>query len=100
VFDQAGTVVLGCNIHDRMIAYVKVLDTPFFAKSDADGNASIDLPATAKYTLKAWHFNMAAGANAEQVLVVKAGDTPPVVSFKLAMKPPAADADSSTAPGL
>lgn len=97
VFDKAGTVVLGCNIHDRMIAYVKVLDTPFFARSDADGIARIELPGAGKYTLKAWHFNMAAGANAEQVVAVKAGDAPATASFRLAMKPPVADSDSPAA---
>jgi plastocyanin len=103
VFDKAGTVVLGCNIHDRMIAYVKVLDTPFFAKSDADGIARIELPAAGKYTLKAWHFNMAAGTGAglEQVVVVKPGDAATAASFKLAMKPPAADSDlPAAAPGI
>jgi plastocyanin len=101
VFDKAGTVVLGCNIHDRMIAYVKVLDTPFFAKSDADGIARIELPAAGKYTLKAWHFNMAASAIAEQVVAVKPGEAPTPASFRLAMKPPVADSDSpDAAPGL
>ena len=101
VFDKAGTVVLGCNIHDRMIAYVKVLDTPFFAKSDVDGTARIELPAAGKYTVKAWHFNLAAGANAEQVVAVKPGEAATAASFRLAMKPPVADADSpAAAPGL
>jgi plastocyanin len=94
VFDKAGTVVLGCNIHDRMIAYVKVLDTPFFAKSGADGVARIDLPAAGKYTLKAWHFNMATGAAAEQALAVKAGDASTAATFRLAMKPPVAGGDA------
>ena len=99
VFDKAGTVVLGCNIHDRMIAYVKVLDTPFFAKSDADGIARIELPAAGKYALKAWHFNMAGSASAEQAVNVKAGDAPTTASFKLAMKAPAGDPDSPAAAG-
>jgi plastocyanin len=97
VFDKAGTVVLGCNIHDRMIAYVKVLDTPFFATSDADGIARIELPGAGKYTLKAWHFNMAAGANAEQALTLKGGETPATASFTLALKPAVADAASPAA---
>jgi plastocyanin len=101
VFDKAGTVVLGCNIHDRMIAYVKVVDTPYFAKSDADGIARIELPAAGKYVLKAWHFNMAGSAGAEQAIAVKAGDTPTAASFRLAMKAPMSDADSAApAPGF
>jgi plastocyanin len=94
VFDKAGTVVLGCNIHDRMVAYVKVVDTPFFAKSDAEGIARIDLPAAGKYTLSAWHFNMSATANSSVPVDVKAGDSPTPVRFKLAIKTPVADGDA------
>ncbi len=55
VFDKPGVVVLGCNIHDRMLAYVVVADTPWFAVSAADGAAVIaDVPA-GDYLLKAWH---------------------------------------------
>ena len=89
VFDKAGTVVLGCNIHDGMVAYIRVVDTPFFAKTDAAGVARIDLPAGGRYTLSSWHFNMAGGA-AEQAVSVKAeGAT--AASVKLAMKPAPAD---------
>jgi plastocyanin len=97
VFDKAGTVVLGCNIHDRMVAYVKVLDTPYFAKSDANGIARIELPAAGKYTLSAWHYNMAASANGDQAVIVTPGDAPTPVRFRLAMKPPVADGDSPAA---
>jgi len=45
-FDRAGVVVLGCNIHDSMSAYVRVVDTPFAARTNANGQAEIhDLPA-------------------------------------------------------
>ncbi len=90
VFDKAGTVVLGCNIHDRMVAYIKVVDTPYFARTDGAGVARIDLPGAAKVTVSAWHPNML-GATAEQSVQVKAGDTATPLTFKLAMKPPAAD---------
>lgn len=91
VFDKAGTVVLGCNIHDRMLAYVKVVDSPFFAMTDAAGVARIELPAAGKYRVSAWHYNMA-GAGAEQAVVVKAESA--TLSFKLALKPPVAETDS------
>ncbi|MES2130438.1 MAG: methylamine utilization protein [Pseudomonadota bacterium] len=97
VFERAGTVVLGCNIHDKMIAYVKVVDTPYFAKTDASGVAHIELPAGGKYTVKAWHYNMTASANGEQTAQVKAGDVQTPLTFALAMKPPSVDADSPAA---
>jgi len=95
LFDRAGTVVLGCNIHDKMLAYVKVVDTPYFAKTDGAGAARIELP-PGKYTVKAWHFNTAGGATPEQVLVVKSGDALTTGIFKLTMKPPVTDADAAT----
>jgi plastocyanin len=55
VFDKPGVVVLGCNIHDRMVAWVVVVDTPWFSRTDAEGHALIrDLPA-GEYVLSSWH---------------------------------------------
>ncbi|MCU6501243.1 methylamine utilization protein [Rugamonas sp. A1-17] len=96
VFDKPGTVVLGCNIHDKMLAYVKVVDTPYFAKTDAAGAAHVELPAGGKYVVKAWHYNTVGGATPEQLVTVKAGDAPASAAFKLPMKPTVADDASST----
>lgn len=54
VFDKPGTVVLGCNIHDSMVAYIYVVDTPYFAKSDASGQLHITAPA-GDYKLQVYH---------------------------------------------
>ncbi|MBS0361894.1 MAG: methylamine utilization protein, partial [Proteobacteria bacterium] len=40
-FDKAGIVPLGCNIHDQMIGYIVVADTPFAAKTNGAGVAEI-----------------------------------------------------------
>lgn len=54
VFDKPGTVVLGCNIHDQMVAWVHVVDTPWFARS-AGGVARVaDVPA-GDYQMQVWH---------------------------------------------
>jgi plastocyanin len=53
-FDKPGVVTLACNIHDNMSAYIRVVDTPFAAKTDAKGEAVVrDLPAGAA-TLTVW----------------------------------------------
>lgn len=57
VFDRAGVVELGCNIHDWMLGYVYVVDTPYFAKSDSNGSALIEAP-NGKYIISAWHPRM------------------------------------------
>ncbi len=55
VFDKPGVVVLGCNIHDWMIGYIYVSESPYFAKTANDGNAVIsDLPPRA-YVVRVWH---------------------------------------------
>jgi plastocyanin len=92
VFDKAGTVVLGCNIHDRMIAYVKVVDTPYFAKTDAAGVARIELPVAGKYSVTAWHYNMVGTGSAQQLAV--SGAAPQQLAYKLALKPNVSDPDS------
>ena len=58
IFDQPGVVVLGCNIHDWMIGYIYVAETPFFAKTGPLGTASItDMP-PGDYTVRIWHPSM------------------------------------------
>lgn len=62
-FDEPGIVVLGCNIHDSMIAYIYVAPTPYFGKTDAGGTVTLtDLPAGA-YELSIWspRFNEPTG---------------------------------------
>jgi len=55
VFDKPGVVVLGCNIHDWMVGYVYVSESPYFAKTGKDGKAVItDLPPRA-YDVRVWH---------------------------------------------
>lgn len=77
VFDTAGVAVLGCNIHDEMVAWVVIVDTPHFAGTDAAGRVVLrDVP-PGQYTLRAWHRGMVPGsAAAEQpVRIPAAGGT-------------------------
>lgn len=54
-FDKAGAVALGCNIHDGMSAFIKVVDTPFAAKTDAAGRASIAGLPPGVARMMVWH---------------------------------------------
>lgn len=60
LFDKAGVVSLGCNIHDWMSAYVVVLATPYFAKTPADGVAPLATVPPGHYRLEVWHPRIAA----------------------------------------
>jgi plastocyanin len=54
-FDKPGEVVIGCNIHDWMEAYVLVVESPYFGKTGADGQVRIaNLPA-GRYRVQLWH---------------------------------------------
>jgi len=59
VFDKPGVVVLGCNIHDWMVGYIYVSESPWFAKTNADGRATLALPARA-YVVRVWHPELVA----------------------------------------
>jgi hypothetical protein len=53
--NKTGVVVVRCEIHSGMKAYILVVPNAFFAVPGADGAFSIpDVPAGA-YTVKAWH---------------------------------------------
>ena len=55
VFDQSGVAALGCNIHDHMIAWVVVLDTPYYNHVNNQGLAVLDDIPSGDYTLRVWH---------------------------------------------
>ena len=57
-FDVPGVVVLGCNIHDNMLGYIYVSDTPHFVQSDDSGFAQFsDIP-EGEYGVSIWHPRM------------------------------------------
>jgi plastocyanin len=57
-FDQAGIAAIGCNIHDRMIAYVYVAEEPYAAVSDASGHAEFAGVSEGAYRVMLWHPQM------------------------------------------
>ena len=62
VFEEAGEVALGCNIHDRMIGYIYVVDTPWFASTDANGAATLANVPDGTYIAKLWYPGLSAAA--------------------------------------
>ena len=75
VFDKPGVAVLGCNIHDSMIAWVVVTDTPLWARSAAGGHARVTDVAPGSYQMHVWHSSLAESTPPQTVaLTVAAGD--------------------------
>ena len=86
LFDKPGVVVLGCNIHDWMVGYIYVAETPFFAKTGPDGLATIgNLPA-GEYQLRVWHPDMEQN---EQATLKQSslGAEPVTAEWLLSLKP-------------
>lgn len=64
IFDKPGVALLGCNIHDTMVAWIVVVDTPYYAQTNKNGEAIIkDLPA-GNYQQSVWHKQMPVDAAA------------------------------------
>jgi plastocyanin len=84
LFDRSGIAVLGCNIHDHMIAWVVVVETPHYGISRAAGTVRLANVPPGSYRLRSWHPALPVGAPAlDQALEVPAGGA--AVSVKLAV---------------
>ncbi|MFQ5603977.1 MAG: carboxypeptidase regulatory-like domain-containing protein [bacterium] len=58
-YNKPGKVVLLCNVHPEMSAYIIVLKNPYFALTDADGKYVISNVPEGTYRLSTWHKNLA-----------------------------------------
>lgn len=85
LFDKPGTVMLGCNIHDNMVDYVRVVDTPYFALTDATGVARLtDMPQST-YRLEGWHPRIADPAHPPAQTVALAAGAMPLLALRIAL---------------
>jgi len=58
VFDKPGLVKLGCNIHDSMLGYIYVTDSPWYGRTDANGTLQLHDLAPGEYTVRLWHTQL------------------------------------------
>lgn len=84
IFDRPGEVAIGCNIHDWMEAYVLVVDSPYFAKTGADGVATMLHVPAGRYRLQLWHPQQKAAQPSSEIEV---GDPGARLALKLDVKP-------------
>ena len=55
VFNKPGLVTLGCNIHDNMLGYIWVADSPWYGRSDPHGTVQLHDLVPGDYTVHIWH---------------------------------------------
>jgi plastocyanin len=53
-FGSKGEVELGCNVHDWMLGYIFIVDTPYFNQTNQSGLATLEVP-EGDYLVKIWH---------------------------------------------
>lgn len=82
VFDTAGLVVVGCNIHDHMLGYIYVTASPYFGKTDTHGAVRLDGLEGDDYVVSAWspRFNETEDQLQRDVQV---GDANPTLTLRL-----------------
>jgi plastocyanin len=74
-FDKPGVAVIGCNIHDSMVGWVVVVDTPLYAVTTGTGRIHLAAVPSGQYLLKVWHSAMPSGQPPESsALSVAAAD--------------------------
>jgi plastocyanin len=79
IFDKPGIVVVRCEIHSGMKAYIVVLETPHFTVPNTTGAFSlVDVPA-GTYNLEAWHPNQ--GRKQQTITVPESGIVNVDISF-------------------
>ncbi len=72
-FDKAGVIGVGCNIHDDMSAFIRVVDTPWAVKSAASGQALVrDLPSGPATVVVRHPYLKAAGGEMSRRVVIPA----------------------------
>ena len=84
-FDKAGLVTFGCNIHDDMLSYAFVVDTPFYGLSNTAGWAVLNGLPDGEYLLKVQHPLQKRGVNIQQKIILPSKTNR--FSYTLALKP-------------
>lgn len=88
-FDTPGIVELRCDVHAEMLAYIVVLENPYFAVTDENGSFQLPDPGflraagiadvaplpPGRYLVKTWHAKL---KSARQAVEVSAGAAAPV----------------------
>ncbi|MDO8329953.1 MAG: methylamine utilization protein [Fluviicoccus sp.] len=83
-FDKPGLVTLGCNIHDWMLAYILVLPTSSFGKTNAQGELKLPVPDGMVKEISVWHPQL---ASAPEPLVQKVSGVHMQIRLDKPLKP-------------
>ena len=83
-----GVAAIGCNIHDQMVGFIKVVDTAYAAKSDSAGVATLRGVPDGAVVVRIWHPYLRAPKN-EKVLPITATRGVMREAVSIDLRPPA-----------
>lgn len=85
-FDRPGVATLGCNIHDDMLAYVLVVDTPYFGVTNTKGEIRLDLDQSKTARVEIWSPRLTSPPAAQSVNLPADGNAAVTITLE---QPPA-----------
>lgn len=85
-FERPGTIVMGSAIDDQMVAYIYVVDTPWFATTGEDGRASLEGLPQGTYDVRVWHPAMKRQPEAVTRRVISTASGEPGARFQLYLR--------------
>jgi plastocyanin len=98
VFDKPGVVTIGCNIHDWMMGYIYVADSPYVGTTGKKGTVKLAGVPAGSYGVRVWHPRMSESeeSTSRSITIERTGVTE--VAWQLAVgpelrrrRPPASD---------
>jgi len=87
VFDTPGVVTVGCNIHDWMVGYIYVAESPFFAATAGDGRALVKGLPAGRYGVRVWHPRLASAEESTRREAVIRAERAAALDWRLELKP-------------
>jgi plastocyanin len=87
VFDRPGVVTIGCNIHDWMIGYVYVAETPYFGTTGRAGRAALEHLPPGTYAVRVWHPRMEGSEESTIRSVTIAASGAAEVAWQVTLRP-------------
>lgn len=83
-FKSVGAVAVGCNIHDAMTGFIKVVDTPYANKTAGDGTTVLASVPAGRSRITVWHPRMRTKDQESSLdLDVPAGDASKLITVPL-----------------
>ena len=86
LFDKAGVVKIGCNIHDWMSAIIIVRPNAHFVWTDEEGKFSLPGLEKGTYTISAWH-PQGSDKTDKTAQAVELADSDAEIAFTLSLSP-------------